>query len=372
MALAEVFGTPIHVLISIEFRYGTPRFCGVLFFSLFCLKNTKKNVDIPQLMIELQNILNKAKSFKTLDREELLFLLSLGESSNEAALLRNCANEITRKRTSNKPLVLAQIGIENHACPANCKFCSFAQDINSASEVLSLEEISQKALEMSDSGKLDALFIMAMHDYDADYLLKVCSHLRQIISDKVKLVVNIGDTSKDFFKELKKVGVSGAYHVCRLREGEDTCLNPGDRIATIEALKSLGFDWYNCCEPLGAEHTNEEILDQIEIGNTYECFQHAAMPRVVFENSPLARRPEISKLRLAQIVAVVTLASLKNKALKSIAVHEPNVLSLNSGANSLYAESGKNPRDTAKDTSLSRGKSIGEILEMFREANYDI
>ena len=320
----------------------------------------------------LSDILSKASDFKAPEKEELLFLLNLDCGSKEAEALRDCANKITRKRFNNKPLVLAQIGIENHPCPANCKFCSFAQDINSANEVLSIEEISKKALEMSAGGKLDALFIMAMHDYDADYLLKVCAHLRKIISERIKLVVNIGDTSRDFFKALKEVGVSGAYHVCRLREGSDTRLNPKGRISTIEALKSLGFDWYNCCEPLGAEHTNEEILEQIEIGNTYECFQHAAMPRVVFENSPLAGRGEISQLRLAQIVAVVTLASLKNKALKSIAVHEPNILSLNSGANSLYAESGKNPRDTAKDTSLSRGKSRGEILEMFREANYEI
>ena len=317
-------------------------------------------------------ILSKALDFKTLEKEELLFLLSLDCASKEAEELRDCANKITRKRFNNKPLVLAQIGIENHPCPANCKFCSFAQDINSANEVLSVEEISKKALEMSAGGKLDALFIMAMHDYDAEYLLKVCAHLRKLVSERVKLVVNIGDTSRDFFKALKEAGVSGAYHVCRLREGIDTCLNPKDRIASIETIKSLDLDWSNCCEPLGAEHTNEEILEQIEIGNTYECFQHAAMPRVSFENSPLAGRGEISQLRLAQIVAVVTLASLKNKALKSIAVHEPNILSLNSGANSLYAESGKNPRDTAKDTSLSRGKSIAEILEMFKAANYEI
>lgn len=320
----------------------------------------------------LSDILSKAENFAALEKEELLFLLSLDCASKEAETLRSCANKITRKRFDNKPLILAQIGIENHPCPANCKFCSFAQDINSANEVLSIEEISKKALEMSTAGKLDALFIMAMHDYDAEYLLKVCSHLRKNISERVKLVVNIGDSSRDFFKALKEAGVSGAYHVCRLREGVDTCLNPKDRIATIETLKSLSLDWYNCCEPLGAEHTNEEILEQIEIGNTYECFQHAAMPRVAFENSPLACRGEISQLRLAQIVAVVTLASLKNKALKSIAVHEPNILSLNSGANSLYAESGKNPRDTAKDTSFSRGKSIGEVLEMLRAANYEI
>ena len=317
-------------------------------------------------------IFERLRLGKAPEKDEILHLLGLPEDSAEALELRGLADSLMRKRFGNKVMILGQIGIENKPCPANCKFCAFAEDVNRTDDFLSDGEILAKAGEMCSSGGIYSLFLMAMHNFDRERLLRAASLVRKGIPDSVNLVVNIGDCDEAYLRELKRIGVGGAYHVCRLREGVDTQLNPDDRIAMIESIKAVGLDWYTCCEPIGSEHTDDEIAEQMMIANRYGCFQNAAMARVNFAGSPLEGFAEISRARLAQIVAIAALSSLENAGLRSVAVHEPDTLSLLSGANSLYAESGKNPRDTAPDTACGRGRSVEDVVEMFRRANFDV
>ncbi len=94
------------------------------------------------------------------------------------------------------------------------------------------------------------------------------------------------------------------------------------------------------------------------------------MRRVHIPSSPLAPYGQVSELRLAQVVAVVTLATLGCPDTRSIAVHEPNLIGLTSGANTVYAETGANPRDTEKDTAGHRGRDIGACKQMLYEAGF--
>ena len=130
------------------------------------------------------------------------------------------------------------------------------------------------------------------------------------------------------------------------------------------------MDFYYCCEPVGPEHTAREIADQIFVGIEHGCFQHAAMRRVYVPTSPLAGCGQITERRLAQVVAVVTLATLNLSAIQSIAVHEPNLLGLAAGANTIYAETGANPRDTVADTSGSRGLDMQACRKMLYESGF--
>ena len=107
------------------------------------------------------------------------------------------------------------------------------------------------------------------------------------------------------------------------------------------------------------------------IGVDFGCFQHAAMRRVYVPAAPLSHHGQISELRLAQVTAVVALATLACPETKSIAVHEPNLLGLTAGANAVYAEAGANPRDTEKDTAGHRGRDIGDCRMMLYEAGFD-
>jgi biotin synthase len=307
-----------------------------------------------------------------MNRSEIFDLLAVPESHPDALALRRKADALSRKRFGNKRLLLGQIGVEAHGCPGQCRFCTFAKDVFATSETLmDVSTVVETACRFTGKGELGALFLMTMHDYNKTKLLKLIHAVRQATPEKVNIVLNTGDTSEDDWKEYKDAGVFGAYHVLRLREGTDTQLSPTERKKTIAALRKAGLNWFYCCEPIGPEHTLEEIADAILLGNEFGCFQHAAMARVNFPNAPLTKFGEISKERLAQIVAVVALASETNAELRSVAVHEPDILSLRSGANSVYAEVGVNPRDVSTQTETNRGRSVADLNNMLAEAGWD-
>lgn len=134
--------------------------------------------------------------------------------------------------------------------------------------------------------------------------------------------------------------------------------------------KQAGLDFYYCYEPIGPEHTPEEMVEQIFLGVEYVCFQHGAMHRVFIPSSPLAKYGQISELRLAQITFIVALTSLHYPMLRSIGVHEPNLLGITADANAIYAETGINPRDIEKETSGHRGLDIDDYKNMLTEVDF--
>lgn len=305
-------------------------------------------------------------------RNELISLLEIAPDSEEALNLRRMADAVSRKRFANRRLLLGQIGVESHGCPAKCQFCAFAEGVfQTPPQKMTAAEVVERAKRFTGKGELDALFLMAMHDSGNTTLLELVRAVRQVIPSHVKLVLNIGDCDLDVWRTFKAEGVSGAYHVLRLREGRNTQLTPDDRRRTIAAIREAGLDWFYCCEPVGPEHTNEELADAILLGNEFGCFQHAAMARVNFPGLPLASFGEISKARLAQLVAAVALASEDNAELRSVAVHEPDLDSLKSGANSVYAECGVNPRDLCAETEKGRGRSVADLNQMLSDAGWE-
>ncbi|MDO4588167.1 MAG: hypothetical protein Q4C95_12895 [Planctomycetia bacterium] len=318
-------------------------------------------------------IMDRASAGEILNRTELISLLQYPEISPEADRIRTLASQISRERFQNRGVILGQIGYETAPCPGNCQFCAFARDYTTLPEKYqTAEEIRIVAADFLAHQSLFALFLMGMHDFKFDHLLDIINTLSEVLRSDIKLVVNIGDFTRSQANELRAAGVSGAYHVLRLGEGEVTQLEPVRRRETIQILREAGLEWYYCCEPIGPEHTPEELVDQILLGREFNAFQHAAMRRVLLPNSPLARHGVITELRLAQITAVVALAMIGNDELRSIAVHEPNPLGLCSGANAVYAEIGSNPRDLTGQTEKSRGHSVVDCETMLRECGYPV
>lgn len=216
-----------------------------------------------------------------------------------------------------------------------------------------------------------ALFLMTMHEFSLDRLLEVISTVRKEMPAHTQIVVNVGDFDLAQARQMRAAGVNVAYHVCRLREGQDTSLDPQVRRKTFAVIKDAGLDFYYCCEPIGPEHSPAELVEQMFLGIEYGCFQHAAMRRVFVPTVPLSRNGQITERRLAQVVAVVALATLGCKETRNIAVHEPNLLGLAAGANVVYAESGANPRDTQVDTEKNRGLDMAACRTMLYEAGFE-
>jgi biotin synthase len=127
---------------------------------------------------------------------------------------------------------------------------------------------------------------------------------------------------------------------------------------------------FSCCEPIGPEHSTQEIVDGIFLGLEYESIQQSAMRRSMVPGSPATERGQISQLRLAQIVAVIALASVSFPQVMAVACHEPNLLGLMAGANVVGAEVGANPRDEVADTAENRGLSMNDCRRMLFEAGF--
>jgi biotin synthase len=320
----------------------------------------------------VERVLERALEGRGPARAECAELLSYGETSLAASLVRAVADVVSRERFGNAAMLLGQIGIETAPCPGNCKFCVFGEGHTTFGESrLSREEVLARAEAFAAGGDMYAVFLMTMHRYDFTDLLDTVGAVRERIPDGTNIVVNIGDFDAVQARELKAAGVDGAYHVCRLREGVDTSLDPVARKKTFGVIRESGLDFYYCCEPIGPEHTAEELAEQMFLGIDYGCFQHAAMRRVCLPTSPLAHRGQISELRLAQVVAIVALATLSCPETRSIAVHEPNLIGLTCGANVVYAETGANPRDTEADTSGHRGLDVAGCRQMLCEAGFE-
>jgi biotin synthase len=318
----------------------------------------------------LSQILNKAGENCSPTKEECIHLLSFQEQSLEAGTLIAAANEISRRRFDNCALLLGQVGMEGASCPGQCKFCAFGEGHAIPSSRLNLGQILERARAFCAGEDLYALFLMTMHDTDFPRLLDTISAVRRTIPAGTQIVLNTGDLDGSRAEELRCAGANGAYHICRLREGTDTGLHPSRRIRTLELIRAAGLDLYYCCEPVGPEHTAQELVEQIFIGIRFGCFQHGAMRRIPVPGTPLFGRGQITERRLAQIVAVTVLATLECKETKIIIVHEPGLLGLGAGANAIYAETGASPRDTAPDTSGHRGLDMFDCRAMLSKAGF--
>ena len=324
-----------------------------------------------QLPNDIDRILQRSLDGYAPSREDCVSLLKIRPDSLEARALVAVADTVSRQRFGQAAMLLSQIGIETAPCPGNCGFCVFGEGhTRFQRNQLSAEEIVARAQAFAQGGDLYALFLMTMHDFALDRLLEVIHVVRACVPPQTQIVVNIGDFDAAQAKELRAAGVRGAYHVCRLREGTDTNLLPEERKKTFRTIRDAGLDFYYCCEPIGPEHTPEELVEQMFLGIEHGCFQHAAMRRVFVPGMPLSSRGQITELRLAQVVAVVALATLGCRETQNIAVHEPNLLGLTAGANVVYAETGANPRDTEGDTSTNRGLDITAARKMLYEAGF--
>jgi len=235
---------------------------------------------------------------------------------------------------------------------------------------MELAEIFDHVNVLSEAGDLFGIFLMTMHAFDMDYLLEAVKVTRAALSSESQVWINVGDISLKEAQQLKDAGVEGAYHVLRLREGEDTNLNPEDRLKTFDNINESGLQLFTCCEPIGPEHSTQEIVDLIFLGFDYKSIQQSAMRRYMITDSPIMERGQISQLRLAQIVAIIALASVSFPDVMAVGFHEPNLLGLMAGSSVVGAEIGANPRDQVADTTENLGLSMNDCHRMLFEAGF--
>jgi biotin synthase len=168
--------------------------------------------------------------------------------------------------------------------------------------------------------------------------------IRKNLDPNTVLVANVGDQPIANAQKIKEVGYSGVYHALRLREGSDTGLSPERRKESMRNFQEAGLKVGTCVEPVGPEHTGEELADMILFtASVNPCYSGAAR-RIPIPGTEIAKRGTITELRMAQVVAVTRLAM--PGSVTGNCTHEPCTLGGLAGANLFWAEGGANPRDT--------------------------
>lgn len=319
----------------------------------------------------VQDIVSKVFDGILLTRDEIIRLLESRPNSMDAGLITTAANAINRTASRGKAEVHAQIGLNLSPCPNNCSFCAFAakNGVFTKRHELDPEDVVELALKAEAEGA-NAIFLMTTADYSCGKFVEISREVRRNLRFDTVMIANIGDFEYEEAKQLKEAGYTGIYHAVRMGEGKDTKIAPEIRLRTVRAARDAGLLIGTCVEPIGPEHSIDEIADKILIGREIRPCYSGAMRRISIPGSDLARYGMISEYRLAFLVAVVRLAM--GRDLIGNCTHEPNILGATAGANLFWAEVGTNPRDTEAETSKGRGMDVKSCMDLFRQANFDI
>jgi biotin synthase len=317
---------------------------------------------------DVEVILERGSGGEGIDRQQALTLMALALHTKEAYALMETANRLSRDQFNGKGENHFHIGVNVAPCPMNCLFCSLTQKagIFQKSVNFSDEQILSWAQHAEEHGA-DALNIMTTGTFSFNRLLRIGRMLKKAV--KVPLVANTRDINHGEGEALLEAGFVGAYHALRLGEGRDTPLKPENRIETFRVLKDVGLQWMNCVEPVGPEHSHEEIVDLMLLARRYGATYSGVMRRINFPGSPMAKFGMISELEMAKMVAVSRL--VMGTLPRAHCTHEPHSASLLAGANLFFPEVGASPRDGEEDTEKGRGRSVERCHAIQKEMGWN-
>ncbi|MGE0084170.1 MAG: radical SAM protein [Desulfococcaceae bacterium] len=321
--------------------------------------------------MNIHEILKKSQSRDVLSREDMIYLLGLSPDSSETYMVMAVANWISRELSGGKAEVHAQFAVNLGPCNCECLFCSFAKvnGIFKTATELTPDQAVAYARRFETDGA-NAVFLMSTAHYPFERFLETAEEVRKNLKSETTLIANVGDQSLKNAVKLKEAGFAGVYHALRLREGTDTGLVPEKRKQSIFNFKEAGLEVGTCVEPVGPEHTNEELAEMIAFTASFHPSFSGAARRIPIPGTKIAGRGMISELRMAQIVAVTRLGM--PRTVIGNCTHEPCTLGAIAGANLFWAEVGANPRDVEAKTEEGRGETVMDCRTIFQESNWEV
>lgn len=278
------------------------------------------------------------------ERKTILSLLEIGQGTEEMGYLLSAAEEVAEIVTSKKAYLWGAIGINYAKCSMNCSFCSFGEKWDLVKDEFSLseEEILAEAAEYVSEG-VYYIVLRTTEFYDLEKLSGIVKRIREEIHGTYELILNVGEFDLHTANKLYRCGADGIYHAIRLREGTDTGFDPDDRRRTLEAIQKSPLKLIHLVEPLGPEHTNEEIADRFLESIEYGVFISGVMVRVPVKGTPLGKSEKLDAQRAAHIVAVLRLTG--GYMIPNICIHPISAQAVKAGANVVVTERGAIPRD---------------------------
>jgi len=319
----------------------------------------------------IDDLISKSLDNEPLSSEELVFLLSHPPNSPETLKVMAEAGAISRKLVSGKAEVHGQLALDLAPCACDCKFCSFARvnGIFNSETRISPEQAVVYARQHEEKGA-NAVYVMTTAQYPFGRFIEISQEIRKNLDPQTVMVANVGDQSLDRAGKIKDAGYAGVYHALRMREGADTLIPPEKRKESMRNFQEAGLKVGTCVEPVGPEHSNEEIARAILFAASINPVFSGAARRIEIPGTEIAKRGMISELRMAQIVAVTILGT--PRSVKGFCTHEPCTLGALSGANLFWAETGSNPRDTREKTEQGRGLGVEACKNIYLESEWDV
>ncbi len=273
--------------------------------------------------------------------------------------------------TEGRAEIHGQFALDLAPCSRNCDWCSFAahNGIFESKWQLPAEGAVTFALKFEQEGA-NAVLTMTTADYPFGKMLDIAREIRRHIKPETPLIANTGDQNLGRAEKMKDAGFDGVYHAVRLDEGRRNRIETRQRLETIRNFQEAGLRVGTCVEPVGPEHTNDELAAMILFTASISPAFSGAARRIPVPNTSLAEYGMISELRMAQIVAITRLAMPRGT--RGNCTHEPCTLGALGGANLFWAEIGANPRDDQEKTEDHRGKDVEIFREIYWEADCEV
>ena len=300
----------------------------------------------------------------TVSRDDIIRMLSMDPSSEEFGYLGSKARELARIR-GNLGSVGIAFGLDYRPCKGNCVYCSFGEKwglMNDDYEIPVDDLISMISERFSKGFR--RFTIRTTEYYSIDRLCEIAKEIRSRVPGKYGLSVNTGELTAEDCEKLYQAGCNGAYHTLHLREGKDTVFPPETRLRTMRAIKESKLNLSVGVDPIGIEHTNEEIADLIIALREFEPVSICSMKRINPKGTPVGDLEEVSDLRIAQVAAVLRFAT----GSRNVSAVPPNRIAMRWGAGGTSIGTGANPRDSVHDHS-----TVGKWrFDQFTVANQQI
>lgn len=320
---------------------------------------------------KVYDIVEKGLGGDGLSESEVLELYEVEETSKEAAYIRWAGQELSMLAADGVAEIHAQIGLNSTVCPKNCKFCSFAlcNNVRKGKYELPREDVLEYAKLYQEQGA-NLILMLTTASYGFNQLVDMVGSVRGVISTDMPLLVNTDDLSLDQCEQLKEAGANGAYHAVRMREGEDTGIAVEKRMSTFVHLRTAGLSLSTCVEPVGPEHTPEELTEATMRCIATDPISAGVGKRITVPGTPLAPRGMLTDIANANMVAIYRLATGRGLRLNCSA---NTVMTAASGANLAWAEVGSNPRDlVARTEHGGRGNTIAHYRKMFASSGWKV
>ena len=292
----------------------------------------------------VEKMQKKALRRENLSKSEIIRLLEIKPHTPEWEALGKAARHVTSTLTGDRAYLWGAIGVDFAPCSMNCDFCSLGEKWGIVKEVRTYNEDETVRLVRHYAENGVRWIVLRTTEFFSQEQLGVMIHnIRGRVPGDYELCLNIGEFDKIQANWLSEQGVEFVYHSLRLREGQDTQFDPAERMATLNSVKESNLNLAFLVEPIGIEHTNEELADICIL--TRECGAKVggAMARIPVEGTPLGGRPQVSDARVAQIIAVTRLACAGS--IEHICVHPGTQIAMEFGANVTVVETGAIPRD---------------------------